>query len=339
MTGIRAESTIGTVRLRAGVQRIELANGRRVLFATGRTPLRVTPTADEIWPMLVEGTQFEELVTRLQELHPQARSSRERVIAFVEQLGKAGLLEGTEPAKAAIEKKEPIRICDLDPLARMVAGGLRRLPPALRATLVLAVAGMAAMGAARYLLSAPTPRFLDAFQHFSFVGLALVMVVAAPLHEIGHAIACRMAGVAAGPLCVRRGWFGWLRPFVETPEAFLAPGRWGKFGIAAGGLFFDLLLCGAAAWTALLAGRTGLVGGAATFVFLYCVMNLNVGTSPLQPGDGSNMLGALLDDDFARQAALFGEHSRFANARNVRIYRLAGVAHLLLTGVLLWFMR
>ena len=45
-------------------------------------------------------------------------------------------------------------------------------------------------------------------------------------------------------------------------------------------------------------------------------------------GDGSHLLEALLDDDFARNAALRRRSSRFVRPRSVRIYRSVCAAHM-----------
>jgi hypothetical protein len=329
----------GTIRLRPTVRQIPLADGHSILYAPGSAPVRVTAAAKEIWPMLVTGARLDELAGRLSLLHPKARDSRERLEIFLSQLRSSGLLEDA-PVKNTTRAKRKVRMLfDLDVLAARLARMVSWLPNPFWILITTVAAGMAVIGAWLLLVSSAKPRFFDAFTHFSVLGFIAVLTVVIPLHEIGHALACRLSCVRVGFLGLRRGLLGLPLPFVETPEMFLVANRWKRFQVSAAGLFSDLLLGGAAAWIVLWSGTGSLLGNAARFVFLYCLMTLNVGTSPMQAGDGSNMLSALLNDDFVRPAALLRQASRFSTKTHVWIYWSACIAHLVFTGALVWYLR
>jgi hypothetical protein len=327
-----------TARLKPEVRHVALPDGRLVLYGAGGNPVRVSPAVQGIWRELVTGEEFEKVAARLEELHPRARDSRTRLAEFLDTLEAAGLLEDNK-AENSRPKRQPLMLWNPDPFAARVAGVVLRLPAVIRNLTAILCVAAAVLGGVLLLKSTFKPRFIDAFIYFSPFGIAVIAVVAVPLHELGHAIACRLAGVRSGRLGLRWGRLFLPQPFVETPESFLATGSWRRFGIAAGGLVCDLIVGGAAAWIALLTARRGVTGAAATQVFLYCLMAVTVGTSPIQPGDGSNMLAALLNRDLAGDGSPRGAISRVSPATRVQIYRAVGIGHIVLTGLLLWKLR
>ena len=95
----------------------------------------------------------------------------------------------------------------------------------------------------------------------------------------------------------------------------------------------DLSVAGVAALASLHPAPA--VAEPARFLFLASLLTAVAGTTPLQEGDGSHMLEALLDDELARHSALSRRRSPLSSARSVALYRAAAATHLLLSGVLL----
>lgn len=327
------------IRLRTGVRRVTRPSGPLLVSPEG-VAVRVGASVDDFYPLLMEGARFEELAARLRDRHPSTREIDERLRALLQQLENSQLLECGEVERRSTTPARPLLSLDVDPLAKGCARALGQAPWPLRLA-ALGSAMLAALAGVLTLLTGPLkPSFYDAFIHFSGWGLALVLGVVVPLHELGHAIAARCVGVRVNRLCVGRGALGFPRPYVETPEALLVVESWRRFWIPCGGPLANFLLGGAAAWVAVATERAGGVGAAATLVFLYCLMSVIVGTSPLRAGDGSHMLEALLDDDHARLGALLGRPSRLSSPRGLQLYRSVAGIHTLLTAVLLvWLLR
>lgn len=323
------------IRLKAGVRRIR-RNDALLLLSPSGDAVMVTPLLDEIWHALVAGTQLQDLAETLAARHPRARDIPVKLLMFIDRLWSAGLLEGSGKRTAQRERRITF---DSDSLAGAVARPLRVIPRALGIPLVAVIAIAASAGLLWLLVAVPDhPRLRHLFDHLSPWGISTILLVLVPLHELGHAVACRLIGVSPGGMGIRFPRFGMPRPFVETNAVWNVEGR-RRFWVAAGGPLADLIAGGVAAWTLIAWDRPGIVQSVAWLVALYACVAINVGTSPLPTGDGSHMLEALLDDDFARSGALLGRTNRFVRPRSVLRYRIACGMHLALTVLLFLCLR
>jgi peptidase M50-like protein len=330
----------GLLRLRPGVRRIDRPNGP-LLVAPEGTSLRVGATVAAVVPLLGEGISFEGLAAHLRRRHPGAADLEPKLRILVDQLAAARLLEGGEDPKPAAKQPRGLRTLDVDPLARALARPLRWLLAAVPKPVALglggAVAAAAATGIVRLLTSPLRPQLTGVFHLSNLGGLALVLLVAMPLHELGHAVAARCLGVPVERLGIGIG-FGIPRLMVETPAARFLSSATQRFWIPFAGPLTDFLVAGAAAWGMLLSQRAA---PAVVVLFAFTLLSFGLNTSPLPQGDGSHMLEAILDDDWARQGALFGRRSRFSTSRGLGIYRGVAVVHsVLVLGALVgWWLR
>src|SRR5262249_27474434 len=256
---------------------------------------------DEMWDVLVAGVQISELVARLRERRPRARDIARPLTVFLNRLWNAGLLEGSTPTAAPSSRLIEIPI---DRLARPCGLLPRRLPTRLWATVIVAGAGASGWGLAMLLASAGRPRLSQLTEPLSISSVLVVVLVMVPLHELGPAVACRLAGVASGPAGIRFGLLGLPRPYVDTALPWGIEEARRRWWIPAGGPLGDLMLGGAAAWTLLFVDPAAVVESIVWLAGLYALIAVDVGTSPIPVGDGSHLLEALLDDEFARRAAL-----------------------------------
>ncbi len=296
----------------------------------------VSPLVDEIWDVLVAGAQVSELAASLGEHRPRARDVASKLTAFLSLLWQAGLLEGSgggaPPSPRGIE-------IDIDPVARTCASLLRRIPGPILAALAAASAAFSLWGLLLLLASPDHPRLRHLPAHLTVAGVLVIALGLIPLHELGHAVACRWAGVASGPAGIRFGRWWIPRPYVDTPLAWTIEPSTRRFWIPAGGPLVDLLAGGAASWLLVTSGPGGALGAVAWLVALYSLIAVDVGTSPIPVGDGSHLLEALLDDELARRAALGRGQHRFVRPHSVRIYRLVAAAHLLGSAALFFVLR
>lgn len=320
------ESFLGRdrVRLEPGVRRVR-RSGALLLLAPGGNPVIVSPLVDEIWDLLVGGVTVDELAAALRGHRPHARDVSAKLDVFLGRLRRAGLLEGSgyRPSSARRGIELPI-----DPVASACATLLGRAPRPLLVTVIAGSAVASLDGFRRLLRRANHPRIRDLPEDLSVEGALIVVLVLAPLHELGHAVACRVAGVPAGPAGIRFSSVVVPRPYVRTSVAWGIEQKSRRWWIPAGGPLVDLLIGGCAAWALLLFDPPDAARSLARLVALYALIAINVGTSPIPVGDGSHLLEALLDDDFARNAALLRRPSRFVRPRSVRIYRLVCAAHI-----------
>jgi hypothetical protein len=299
--------------------------------------VRVSGAADDLLPLLVDGATFDDLARRLQDRHPQAADVHTKLSQFLGQLDRACLMDAATPARA---RRAPKRFAsfDADPPARWLAERVLRLPGGLTWGL-LGFAGAGALLALAALIWAgrvPHPSVL--FSQFSLWGLLLFVAVVVPSHELAHALACRLSGVAVGNagLLLHGGLLP--GPYVNTTQMYQVARRAPRFWVAAAGPLVDALGLGAAAAWLLLnpAGDAPMVAAAST-LFLLCAAFLFLDTNPITPSDGSHMVEALLGDELARRSALTRRRARMSTAKTVAWYRIACSLHLQGSVVLLYF--
>ncbi len=324
------------IRLRSDVRRVSRPGSVLLIRAQGN-PLRVSATVDKIWPLLVDGVQVEDLVVHFERTFPAAGDVRIRVSNFAEQLRQSGFLEDSPGFTNKRKLRQPPTV-DLDGLARRVAALLVQVPRPLAVLGMIVIVSASTVGSALVLIRPGHPRFIDMVRSFSWAGLAFVLLFLMPLHEIGHAVACRLAGVRAGKLTVGSGAFGFPRLFLLTPDVLLLTERRRRLLVTCGGAICEIVVTGITAWALLIPGFLVPFRQIITFVFLFCILSLIAGTNPVHESDGSHVLEIFLNDDALRCVALQGRPSRFTSLRNVRIYRAACIAHVLLSLMLLWYL-
>jgi hypothetical protein len=309
------------VRLKPGTRRVR-RSGALLLVAPETNLIMVSPIVDQIWQSLVGGTTFAALQTELQQHRPRAKDVRSKLSAFLNRLSEAGLLEGSSPGQPDKTMRLEFPIA---PLATRLASVVHRLPSGAASGVCGALA-LGAAGSLIALLASPSRPRLTSTGHYRSVPGAIAILAQMCLHELGHATACQLAGEPTGPAGIRFNRLGMPRPYVATPRACGIERPLHRALVAAGGPLVDLLVGGASAIVVLALKPAGLLGEVANIVALYSLVAVNVGTSPLPQGDGSRVLEALLDDDFARAAAL-GRPSRFTRPTSTRWYRAICAVH------------
>lgn len=322
--GDRTGGLQGQIKLRAGVRCVTRAGGQVLFVPPEGSPVRVSPLAAALKDALAEGASFDDLVRRLEAGRVPSTGVRESLPAFLDTLSRAALLDDGRSAlrERALRLKVPV-----DALASRLARILGAVPRGIGRLALLAGVGSAAISLGILMATEPL-RLRELVDRFSAGGLALFLLVVVPLHELGHAVAARLAGVPVREAGLFLSRFGVPRPYIATPDAACLPSRLDRFSIAAAGPLLDLLVCGAAA---ALAGAGTPLAPAARFLCLLSLLILIVNTTPLGEGDGSHMLEALLDDELARHSALSRRPSRLSRARDLAIYRAAAAGHFVLS--------
>jgi putative peptide zinc metalloprotease protein len=299
----------------------------QLLISKGGRPVRVSTAAAAIMPLLLRGATLEMLQAELRARHPRARDVDPKVRAFVTQLYVSGLLEGSGKQQRAGPPR--VLVPGVDALGARLASIWLVLPGLLRRGVGggLILGALAAVIAA-YAHPSLRPHLSDVRHHFSWLGLALFAFVVVPLHELGHAVACRRAGVAvreAGVLVLGR----FLPvPFVDTTGAYAVQDRRRRAWIPAMGPVVDLLAAGAAASVLLATSGGGTAGEAARTLLLISSMFVFFDSSLFTPSDGSHVAEALLGDELARVAGLTRERHPLVDPDVGHRYRLLLVLYL-----------
>lgn len=324
-------------RLAPGVQIVRREQSV-LLVATGASAsVRVSPGAMALLPLLSAGCSVTDLERMLQSRHPHAPGISVKLQGFLEPLLRVGLLTIGEAEAGTRRRGAGWPLLRADPAAHWLAQRLLRVPPflcwgALLTLVLLAFAGVAQLALARHLLHAPAM-----VAHFNLAGALAFALLVVPVHEAGHALACRMAGAPVGSAGIVLHGYLVPGPYVETSQAYLVSGRWARFWIPAAGPLVNLLGAGGAAWIALLAGAGHPdVAAAAIYTVMLCLMWVVFDTNPLGPTDGSHMLEALLDDELARRNALGLRGMRAPERRAALFYRGAAFLHVACSSALMY---
>jgi putative peptide zinc metalloprotease protein len=307
------------VRLKPHIARVVRDGGQVILVdPSGAAPaVRVSAVAHHLMPFLVRGAGAGEMAEHLSARFPSARDVHGKLQAFLDQLGRSGMLDSVEAAPRRRPRR--LRLVDPDPLARVLAGLLGRLP--LRWA-VLCLSILSAASAIGWLVLHPhiRPELSGLVRDFDVVGLLLFVGVLVPAHELAHAVACRAAGAPVRGAGLVLHAYLVPGPYVDTSDAYRVRERGRRFLIPAAGPIVDLLACGAAAAALIASGGEGAWAHRAATLFLLALLVLIADLNPFAPSDGSRMLEAWLDDELARTSAL-GRRSRMSPVRWK--YRLA----------------
>lgn len=305
-------------------------SGFTVLVApkTGRA-VRVTSVAHNLMGPLRRGAPFDELLRHLQSKYPGTRDVSEKLGRFLEQLEKVGLIDGVQ-ANGRPPGPRRITLIHPDPFVNRVAQIILKVPSWLRSALLVLALCVAAAGMASAVLDGRLPHPHELFTEFDAFGLLAFLLVVVPLHEAAHAVACRVAGAPVGGagLTLTGALPG---PYVDTTRAYAIQDRRKRFFIPAAGPIVNFLSAGTAAWVLAKAPADGAVVHAAATTFIIAAFFVYFDTNPLTPSDGSHMIEALLDDEFAREAAIKSRYRRMSTSRDILIYRLVSAAHGLLS--------
>ncbi len=81
----------------------------------------------------------------------------------------------------------------------------------------------------------------------ALIGYGVVFVMTRVIHELGHAVACKRYGVRCCDVGVLVS-FGMICPYVDTTDAWKTASRWQRMIIALGGIYFEWISAGIAAW-------------------------------------------------------------------------------------------
>jgi putative peptide zinc metalloprotease protein len=313
------------IKLRAGVQCVSQPGGESFFVSPQDNWVRVGRAAKELWHMLHRGTNAAQLTAYLAARYPQTPDIAHRVAIFVGQLQRANLLEGSYD----VPKRDGVVLCrvPIDGVARTIAHVIGYVPTALAAIWGALLVGAALVGIGWFVNSPThTPHLLDLLQRFSLPGLLCFVGIVIPLHELSHAVACRLVGVPVTEWGIELSSFGLPVPYVSTPAAAALLDRKHSVWIPAAGPLCNVVLCGIAAWLSLTCNA---LRDAASFVFLCTLCSTVAGTTLLQESDGSHVLAALLHDPQVRTAALSRSAGEPASRRNIRLYRALCVTHVL----------
>jgi len=316
--------TAAQIQLRADVMVVRREHGVMLLHvpATQRT-LRVGRATETLLPALVEGTTFDALVALVP--GPEVTPA---LTAFVDKLRGAGMLEGEGDAQAAPAMRVRLRpLLDINPLAGALAAPLRALPTFVRRAFVWLVIGAAIAGIATLAWLHGRPRLTNVIYGFDVLALAWLLIVHMPLHELGHAVAARLAGIRVTSAGIMFRRLGLPVPYVLTSEAFRLRERRPRIWISAGGPLVDLVAVGIAAWLAV--AVPGAIGHAAAYFVFLGLVTLLLNLNPLVGSDGSHILQAALDDDSVRVAVRGRQRPVLTTPRAIRIYRYACLAYAL----------
>jgi putative peptide zinc metalloprotease protein len=302
-----------------------------VARGSGRT-VRVSPVAADLLPLLQSGAPFDELSGRLRALHPSAGVVEPKLRAFLRTLGSAGLLHGQEEARRARGRRYPLFAADA--CARVIARPLRALLPGRVAPALAGAMAMASLAlVAQLCVEGRLPGLRELAEHLHWAGLSLFAFVVVPVHELAHAVACRLGGIPAGQFGIVLHGGIVPGPYVDTSRSYLLADRWRRFAIPAAGPFVNLLAAGIVAAVLLYAAPPADCVPALDTLLFACLLFVYFDTTPLTASDGSHCIEALLEDELARRHALL-PRSRLpttADARAALRYRACAAAHLVLS--------
>lgn len=320
-------------RLMPDVEIVRRANALLLFSRSSGASVRVSPAAEPLLPLMTQGTTLAALEATLQQRHPLARDVRAKLQVFLQPLLRAGVLGTRDSSVRRRRGWAKFELFRPDPLASWLAQRVLALPQALRRSLLGFLPAAAAGGIVALVAHGRLPPASTLVNGFNLWGLLLFALVLVPVHELAHALACRMAGVevGGGGILLHGGIVP--GPYIETTQAYRVQGRWPRFLIPAAGPLVNLLGAGLAAW--LLLFGVGPKPVLAMF-FMLCVMFVYLDSNPFGPTDGARMLEALLDDELARRHAWVIKRLRERDRAVALRYRRVCVVHFATAALLLY---
>jgi putative peptide zinc metalloprotease protein len=310
------------IRLCQGVDVIRRGDELVLVAPNGNAAVRVGNVGERLLPFLARGSGFRDLAEILRQDHPQSRDIESKLSQLVATLSRSQLVIVDDEATRGSRRTRRFPLVDLNPIAARVASLLVRAP---RCTLVCggglllcaASAGVLAVAGQDFHLLHPSG-LVCRFDRFGFMAFVLMVV---PLHEISHAVACRMAGAAisSAGLVLHGGIVP--GPYVDTTAAYRVRARWRRFSIPAVGPAVDLVTSGTAAWFVRVSPAESALSQASLYLMLLGLVALILDTNPFNASDGSHMVEAFLNDELARRSALSREVVRPSRRSIVSLYR------------------
>lgn len=321
----------GHIALRRDVRIVQRVSHTILFRAHGFRAVRVGGTANVLLPPLRQGTQWSEMHSILQERHPDDPDVALKLDGFLCRLEAANLLNSGEAESASPDRWHRWELLDLNPIAARLARVTVRIPAAALVLLTLAAA-------AGVIVALPGVVPLTFRGIVNPWGIAFLLLVVVPLHELAHAVACRAAGVpvSGAGLLLHGGLIP--GPFVDTSMIYAVADRWTRFRVPIVGPLVGLWAAGAAAWLGL-HPAAGPVDGPLASIMMLSLVTFFLDMNPFFPTDGSRALEALLDDELARSAALARHGATLSTRRAIRIYRVFCALYLCTVAtlvVLLW---
>lgn len=297
-----------------------------VLRGPGDARIRVSPAVSYILDSLRRGATVAELAETLRARFPGEPELDGKVRGLLARLRVLGFLEGFAASVPPAGRR--LRVPIAGP-ARCIAAPLRLLPPLARGGLLLLLVVLALWAIGDLLtghLRPSLPRLLGALDP---LGVAAILLIAVPLHELGHAVACSLVGngVPEAGILFRPNRIP--RPFVEIAGRPRDGGRLAQLLVAGGGAFVDLLVAGVVAFVIVVS--RGAAPGALVVAFWYCVSSFVLATSPLNPGDGRLIVNAVVGDELAAKYLFKMAPTPLVRHRAVWRARTFAFAHLLCT--------
>jgi Zn-dependent protease len=297
--------------------------------------MRLSPLAARVVPRLDGTITTEELVERLCLEHRRLPGEVEPLVTqLVASLDRAGMFEGSsaERARGPVRRFAVLGVL-LGP-ARVVGRALAR---AGRVGLALEALGMVA--AVVLVFTAPAPHVGSVFPP----ALALILLAAVALHEIGHAASAAALGAPSQEAGV--GLLFNVLPvvYVDRSAAVTLPSRLARAQVSLAGPAVDVLFAGVLAAAAHLTHGTAsaTLAVAATAEVAIAVYNL----FPLLPTDGYGVLAALTGEiALAKNAREAFDHARGRRplppwlARSSRRRRVGLIAFYVASSVARWLL-
>ncbi|MFO0897154.1 MAG: HlyD family efflux transporter periplasmic adaptor subunit [Pirellulales bacterium] len=254
-----------------------------------------------------------ELATGFERRFPQWRLDAARIHGFLATLHAAGLVLSDHDARtgflqesAAAARRNRWAMALANPLAIRFRGlNPRRLldriepwcgwllsPPAIVLGLALIVAS--ALLAGLRLDAARLPSLADFVTVENVFVLWLCIAAAKVVHELSHALACRRAGRDCHELGVMLLCFAPCL-YCNVSDTWLVPGKWARAGVAAAGIYVELLIAAVAGWLWWLSAP-GLFHTVCLNLAIVCsVGTLLFNANPLLRYDGYFVLSDLLE--------------------------------------------
>ncbi|AGT10943.1 site-2 protease family protein [Paracoccus aminophilus] len=324
--------------MRPGIARVRRNHMTILVQPDDGRSMRISPVGAELVPLLAQGATLHELESHLRRRFPAASDVNFKLRQFLGQLVTAGFL-GHAEATPIRRTTHRLVLFNPDPVARAIAAVLLGLPSFLRGLLLGVLLGAAGVALTALVLSPALPHPREIVTRFSWGGLAFLLLVLLPIHELAHAVAARMAGipVTSAGLLIHGLTPG---PFVDTSGAYRVTDRRKRFWIPAVGPLVDLLCCALAAGLLVFGPDWGLdprVTSALPFVFLGSALLLTLNLNPIMPSDGSHMIEALRDDELLRRSALSRRGAKMSRPMDVALYRALASMFWQGLAVLLWF--
>ncbi|WP_152640520.1 site-2 protease family protein [Xanthomonas sp. MUS 060] len=329
-------SLLGTYVLAADVQVVRRRESLLLVAGRSGRTVRVSPAAVALIPSLQSGVSFTQLRAILAQGYPVAPDVDRKLHDFLQSLSQSGVLQDATVLPPRPRRRLRFPLLPTDPVARWIAWPLIALLPSwtrIALALTMALAAIAAIGVLA--CSGELPRLRAMIEHLHWAGVALFVLCVVPLHELSHAVACRIVGISPGKAGIMLHAGAIPGPYVETHQTYLLVSRWKRFVVPAAGPFVNLVAAGVVAGLLILPLRDSVWVPVLHTLLMACLLFVFFDTCLLTSSDGSHCAEALFDDEWARRNALRPLAMTMADGLDAaRRYRLCAALHLAVSTVL-----